>query len=393
MGAGNELVFAALGPSGAGKTTMLACMQKRFDDLLPGSLAADRTAFSSLQAAYEKLEAEANSNTLEFGVGVENTENLREYSFTINAGKTNIPMRFYDFPGGWIDPERSDTENYNRVAEIMNRSRVIFIAVNTPYLMEANGHYRKEARIDETTQMLKQGLIHGNDNKLVLIIPIKCEKYTRGKAELQKMYAVIDKEFADVFALTNNPVYRKRLAIAVLPIHTVGNATFSRFERHESSRLPREIYLKNRNTKFSPKYADQPLRYAVSFLLNEFARGGDVSLNDSFARADFKELCEFIRNGMEINNGLFKIYNGSNLITDTPEIKAVREEKQILPTVHEKKNHSLVLWAVIVMLAVVIAILLLRPPEVIEKIVEVEKPVVVEKSFGQYLKDKIIFWK
>ena len=102
---------------------------------------------------------------------------------------------------------------------------------------------------------------------------------------------------------------------------------------------------------------------------------------------------------MEINNGLFKIYNGSNLITDTPEIKAVREEKQILPTVHEKKNHSLVLWAVIVMLAVVIAILLLRPPEVIEKIVEVEKPVViekpvvVEKSFGQYLKDKIIFWK
>ena len=34
----NELWFTALGPSGAGKTTMLACMQKKFDELLSGQL-------------------------------------------------------------------------------------------------------------------------------------------------------------------------------------------------------------------------------------------------------------------------------------------------------------------------------------------------------------------
>ena len=46
----NELWFTALGPSGAGKTTMLACMYKKFEEILSGSIIADTGTFTTVKA-------------------------------------------------------------------------------------------------------------------------------------------------------------------------------------------------------------------------------------------------------------------------------------------------------------------------------------------------------
>ena len=177
--ANNELWFTALGPSGAGKTTMLACMYRKFEEILSGSIIADTGTFNTLQASYEKLQAEADSKDFEFGIGIENTENLREYAFTIKGKNANVPVRFFDFPGGWIDAAKSQPENYNRVIDIIKRSHVIIVAVSTPYLMEAAERYKKEAHVDDIKQVIKQSFMESEGSKLILIVPIKCEKYTR----------------------------------------------------------------------------------------------------------------------------------------------------------------------------------------------------------------------
>ena len=320
--ANNELWFTALGPSGAGKTTMLACMYRKFEEILSGSIIADTGTFNTLQASYEKLQAEANSKDFEFGIGIENTENLREYAFTIKGSNANIPVRFFDFPGGWMNAAKSQPENYNRVIDIMKRSRVIIVAVSTPYLMEAAERYKKEAHVDDIEQVIKQSFLEADGSKLILIVPIKCEKYTRNDRDRAKLFSRLEDAFASTLNLMNNPSYKDRLAIAAIPIHTVGNATFSRFEKQEDGRLPREIYIKNRSMGFKPKDADQPLRYAMSFLLNEFARNYNTSsLGSIFTRINIRELGDFIRNGMktEESDGI-KIYCGRELITDMPGI-------------------------------------------------------------------------
>lgn len=316
----NELWFTALGPSGAGKTTMLACMQKKFDELLSGSIIADTGTFKTLNNAYEKLEEEANGPAFEFGIGIENTENLREYSFTIKGKNANVPLRFFDFPGGWMDSVKSQPENFERVIDIVKRSRVVIVAVNTTYLMEANGRYRKEARIDDIEYVIKNSMLDTEGSKLILIVPIKCEKYTRNEKETARLFAQLEKAFATTMNLISNPSYKERLAIAAIPIHTVGNAQFSRFEPQDEGRLPREIYFKNRSVGFRPKDADQPLRYAMSFLLNEFARDNNSSLGSIFTRNDIKELGDFIRDGMKGGGKGIKIYCGEDLIMKMPDV-------------------------------------------------------------------------
>ena len=139
-----ELIFTALGPSGAGKTTLLSCMHKKFEEILPGSFyPADSKTFSTLTKAYKKLESEADKTNLEFAVDLAGTSDLREYAFNLRGKGANIPVRFYDFPGGWMDPyDESQLENHKKVIDIVQRSQVIFAAINTPYIMEFNGRYK-----------------------------------------------------------------------------------------------------------------------------------------------------------------------------------------------------------------------------------------------------------
>ena len=101
----DELIFTVLGPSGAGKTTLLSCMHKKFEEILPGSFyPADSKTFARLSKAYKKLEQAANNPDIEFGVPLEGTSDLREYEFTIRGKRKSVPVKFYDFPGIWMNP-------------------------------------------------------------------------------------------------------------------------------------------------------------------------------------------------------------------------------------------------------------------------------------------------
>ncbi len=314
----DELWFTALGPSGAGKTTLLACMHKRFEDLLPGSFyPADPKTFSTLSKAYKKLEEEANSPSVEFGVALEGTGDLRQYAFAIKGRRKSVPVRFFDFPGGWMNPhDESQKENYEHVIDIVQKSMVIIAAINTPYIMEFNGRYKDYAGIDEIEHVIKMSINNERD-KLILFVPIKCERYTRSPKDRDNMLAKIKEVFSGTLKMSENPIYRDSLAIAILPIHTVGNAQFSRFEM-ENGTIVREVYLKNRSIKFTPKDADQPLRYAMSFLLEEFKKSSSgfwgSFLDFVFSRDNMSEISNFIRDDIKAYKDGFEIFCGHRLI-------------------------------------------------------------------------------
>ena len=166
----NELWFTALGPEASGKTTLLACMHKKFEELLPGSFyPSDTKTFSTLSRAYKKLEEEANSPSVDFGVALQGTGELRQYAFTIKGKRKSIPVRFFDFPGAWIKPPENDydkalAENHEKVIKVVERSMVIIVAINTPYIMEYDGRYKDFAEIENIEHAIKMSLMNNNDN-------------------------------------------------------------------------------------------------------------------------------------------------------------------------------------------------------------------------------------
>ncbi|MBQ9527643.1 MAG: hypothetical protein IJR68_08525 [Fretibacterium sp.] len=289
QGGKDELWFTVLGLSGAGKTTLLACMYEELrkkKNFIPDG---DRN-FEILEKAYSDLEKEANSSAFEFTrpvelpSTVESTQDRSDYCFTI--GDTRIC--FCDFPGGWIARSHED-EDYKKALDVMKRSRAILAVIDAPYLMENNGRYMDKNYVDrdETItirdgvaameDLIKESLKADEGDKLILLIPTKCEGYTRTPEKSGEMREKVKALFAKTLALGDQ--YKGRLAIALLPIHTVGNAHFERFEFVKGEeKVEKQVFRKYFKEghegsgvykSFCPRYVEQPLCYVMSFLLGQ----------------------------------------------------------------------------------------------------------------------------
>ena len=132
----NEMKFAILGPSGAGKTTLLACMAEEFERVSPGTIfPADPSTFGTLTKAYKSLKRDANnSDSRQFERSIEGTSMLREFLFHVVGRGAYLPVKFYDFPGGWIIPGDS---NNKTVIDIVKASAVIIVAMLRKYICAA----------------------------------------------------------------------------------------------------------------------------------------------------------------------------------------------------------------------------------------------------------------
>lgn len=87
---------------------MLACMNRLFEDLLPGSFyPADRNTYASLEDAYEILETEANSSKRQYNVKVlAGDSEIKRFDFTIKGKKDSILCYILRFSRRFYKQER-----------------------------------------------------------------------------------------------------------------------------------------------------------------------------------------------------------------------------------------------------------------------------------------------
>ena len=246
--------------------------------------------------------------------------------FKIKGRRAELPIRFYDFPGGWLSPSSLQSED---IINIVINSAVIIVAVNAPYLMEFDGKYADQGCSAEDIEwIIEEALSRDRDkDRLILFVPIKYEKYMETPEERERMRRCIRKAFARILVLSSDPLYRDKLAMALVPVQTVGNAKFRRFKISEEDFVEREVYKKDTGKRFCPQNVEQPIRYMMSFLLAQFAENKKKrSLwkrfwSTLFMEGDLKEIAQYIRNGIKTDrdpDAGIEIFSGRELIGIPP---------------------------------------------------------------------------
>lgn len=132
-----------MGPKAVGKTTVLTAVfnetQNSIADTKLNLLALGDTNAELMDRKY-KLSAMFKKkldvvDRPQGGISASSTESRFDFSFGFIGKEPILDLMIKDFPGEMI------VNNQERVIEFIKESKAVFIAIDTPHLMEKNGEF------------------------------------------------------------------------------------------------------------------------------------------------------------------------------------------------------------------------------------------------------------
>lgn len=267
-----------MGPRAVGKTTILTAVFNNTQENLGLStnllLKAEGDTLVELTERKHQLNAIfANRSQITdkpvAGLAATSTVNTFEFAFGLKGKEPRIDLEIKDFPGEYV------LDRPEEVKQFINESSAVFVAIDTPHLMEENGKYCEvKNRTSVITDFFKKQQITGE--RLVLFVPLKCERYFY-EDRMDEVLHRVEAVYADLIEEFKKS---EKVACAVTPILTLGDVEFDRIKKTDGqialnmNGCPEEVLYRFRGDKprYNPAFCVQPLYYMLSFLAAQYGR-------------------------------------------------------------------------------------------------------------------------
>ena len=300
-----ETKIIMVGPSGVGKTSLLAAMYDRIK-LEVEALEPPCTFLSSGAVSDELNErlqdlkrlAEGKASTVDLDLGPKPSQEKRVFEFELTVEKVQDPVQFQfiDLPGGWY----LGKGDYDEADRLMAQSQVIIVAVDAWALMEPDedgvvGAYNEEINkprvICEALQRasVAAAQIAAAETPprvpsppLVVFVLVKAEKYLHND-QSDKLVAAAKSCYGPLI----QPLIKRNFAIAGCAVETVGGieliSVSEKDVEKDGVKKRRHIgtFARLRKIGYKPVHCSIPLRLAFQMALNN-AGGGTAPLSDTW---------------------------------------------------------------------------------------------------------------
>lgn len=288
--AGNPVMkICMMGPKAVGKTTVLTAvfnetqnsiMQTKLNLTAKGDTCSELTQrLHMLRGIFaKKYEIIDNPNGLaSSGISATSYESRFDFGLGHIGQEPIIDLIIKDFPG-----EKVINEQQSDVIQFIKESQCVFIAIDTPHLMEEAGRFNEVKNKPKViTHLFRDALSENSSEKLVILIPLKCEKYFNNG----KMSDVLDKVKESYGDLINLLSKKENICCCVSPILTLGDVEFDTFSFDENRNIkiaadgcPEGVKYKyairpeEKEPKYSPLFCSQPLYAMLSFVAAQYKR-------------------------------------------------------------------------------------------------------------------------
>lgn len=315
-----------MGPRAVGKTTILTAVFNETknsitDTLLKLTACGDTDAvldyrLKELKAAFKyKEDISSIGQTPGAGLSATAVESEFLFSFGILGKDPYLDMEIKDFPGERVD------DDPQRVTQFIRESTAVFIAIDTPHMMELNGKYNEaKNRTSDITRFFRQAINELGEEKLVILIPLKCEKYQHeGRmAEVLEHTKATYSELLTVFRQHGN------ICCTIAPIITLGGVEFEGFNLNENGLVKVDVkgvpeYVKYKyvstDARYQPLFCSQPLYAMLSFMAAQYQRIKD---NGSFLDKLKNWLLDFFESESRLFSEILKMEK--HRISDNKEL-------------------------------------------------------------------------
>lgn len=253
-----EISVTMMGPRSVGKTTVMTSLffdtrtQICSTNLYMNS--EEQTELQTYYAALVKAVKEGNAANLPA------TSRVSEFHFDIGlrTRQPTVRLTVRDFPGEFL------TGNPGQVNDFVSKSSVVLVAIDTPFLMEAEGRYNEEKnQVGAVTSYLTSNASEVRD-KMVLFVPLKCERYAHD-GRIEEVTQRVEATYAELIKQLAN----HNIASFITPIQTLGGIELDRFDTSKQS--PKAVYrICKESPDFAPSYCVQPLYYLLAYVANYY---------------------------------------------------------------------------------------------------------------------------
>lgn len=268
-----ELNICMMGARGTGKTSILTAIfsdsQKATEKTKLYFKAFGETASelinkrAELTDVFEKRESLQDSPA----AGIAATHDIRTYHFGLGVrghSEPTVKLTITDFPGEYLNDKPDE------VKELLLKSNIVMLAVDTPYLMESDEINEEKNCVslinkffadDRNSETIK--------DKMVLIVPLKCEIYFhQGDInDVTKRISTVYKDLVDALS-------KKNVATVVTPIQTMGDVEFDSFVENSNNITTLSKVAKYRfygsNPQYSPSFCVQPMYYLLTYVADSY---------------------------------------------------------------------------------------------------------------------------
>ena len=279
-----------LGARGVGKTSVLTSMYANMNNAVNDTrlhiLAQNDTSMilDEKEKCLKEMFLEKNSidDKVQSGIAGDMTVTVFDFDFGMNTEKVNMGLEIRDFPGEYVirEPET--------VKQFMDESSAILVAIDTPHLMECDGKYNEaKNRTKVITNFFKDTMSADDSEKLIILIPLKCEKYYHD-GEIEKVRDKVKDTYKELISFlrdkNNENGLKGKFACVIAPIYTVGEIVFDGFSQQDGAVeeikledgevIPKEVHYKylKAGAEYKPLYCEQPLFYLLSFVSKQYLR-------------------------------------------------------------------------------------------------------------------------
>ena len=287
-----KMQICMLGARGVGKTSVLTSMfhdinRANSDTELMLTTCTDETFTREVILEKHRLLKDAfhcADDSLimkDAGIAGDFSVSTYHFQFGLKGKKDRIDLHIRDYPGEYVITEPEKVKAYIR------ESNAVIVAIDAPHLMEEGGAFNEvKNRVSEITAFFNNAFEGLNEDKLILLVPLKCEKYYR-EGQLDALTKKVEEVYAPLLEFFANGEIKKHIVCAITPILTMGEVVFDSFEREsdgsiklihdeQEGDLPVARYrFTSANAVYRPKYCEQPLCYLLSFVVKLYYRTKD----------------------------------------------------------------------------------------------------------------------
>lgn len=269
-----------MGPRAVGKTTILTSIFHNTNESIAQTklkFVPDADTMARMNVCRNEIngifeEGKSVVDRPSAGISSTSSVNVFHYEFGLKGKQTAVDLEIKDFPGEFINGGLHSGEVDRFIAE----SNAVLIAIDTPHLMEEAGKFNDAKNMSCIICDYFKNNVNVDDEKLILFVPLKCEKYYY-EHRMDEVNRKVKETYNELIDFLKD---KEQVAAAITPILTIGGIEFDDFSRSASGNilinpngLPDETHYKfyKPSPKLKPLYCVQPLYYILSYVTAQYA--------------------------------------------------------------------------------------------------------------------------